>query len=123
MSLRIFGILITTSSLLKAIDSGAISLGEGAVNALLTSSDPKAKAVAEDVAAQIANFNRPEFANMSGIQKLEAVALAALDVLSENGFKATKDFAIALVQTVFNNGLKEVETIGRSILRTLGIRV
>jgi hypothetical protein len=119
MSLKIFGLLITTNEVLKALESGAISMGEAAVSALLTSDDANAKAVAAAVQAKIDALNAET--GKTGLQKLEEAGLDALSILTTYGFTATKDFAIQLVQTIYNKGVAEVEKVGESILVKLGL--
>lgn len=119
MSIKLFGILITTDTFLKAIDSGAISITEAAVAALTTSSDANAKAVATAVQAKIEELNADT--TSTGLQKLELAAADALQILEQFGFSATKDFAIGLVQTIYNNGKAELESIGHAVLVKLGL--
>lgn len=119
MSIKLFGLLITNNALLKAIESGSISAVEAAVSALTTSTDANAKAVASAVDAKIKELSADT--TSTGLQKLETAAVDAVQILTQYGFDATKDFAIALVQTLYNKGVSELEGIGHTILVKLGL--
>ncbi len=119
MSLKLFGLLITTNPVLKAIESGSLTTIEAAVAALTTSTDASAKAVAADVQAKIDQLKTVD--TLTGSQKLEEAAQDALQILIKYGFSATKDFAIALVQTIYNQGVAELESVGKGILVKLGL--
>jgi len=119
MSIKIFGLLITSSALLKAIDSGSLTTIEAAIAALTNSTDANAQAVATAVGAKIEELKADT--TKTGAEKLEEAAVDALQILIQFGFSATKDFAIGLVQTIYNQGVAELESIGHTILVKLGL--
>lgn len=119
MTIKVFGVVISTNSLVKAVADGSITITEAAVAALMASDDPNAKAVATEVEAEIVALKADT--TSTGLQKLELAAAAALRILSTYGFPAVKDFAIQLVQTIYNKAVAGIEHVGHQILEMLGL--
>jgi hypothetical protein len=114
MKIRIFGLTITTKKVVTLLEAAALTQANKAIEAL------KQTPVLDHVKASIVALTNE---NLSGVEKLEKVALEMLPVLlSETGIEATKDFAIQFVQVVYNDLKGEVESLATKILKALGLK-